>query len=91
VGPGVTLIVVGAILAFAVRTDGEVVDIQTVGLILMLAGAAVIAYTRREKRTKAIETRVEERLDHTGRPQAVREVVTHEVVGDDDGTGQSRA
>ena len=87
-GPGVTLVVVGAILAFAVRTDGEVVDIQTVGLILMLAGAAVIAYSRRERRTKQIETRVEERPDDTGSPQAVRKVVTHEVVGDDDGTGR---
>jgi hypothetical protein len=86
VGPGITLLVIGAILAFAVRADGEVVDIQTVGLILMLAGAGVIAYARRERYTKEVETRAEERLDSSGAPHAVREVVTHEVVSGEEET-----
>lgn len=83
-GAGITLVIVGAILAFAVRTDGEVVDIQTVGLIFMLAGAAIIAYARREKRTKEVETHVEQRLDGDGRPYTVRETVTHEVMTEDE-------
>ncbi len=58
-GPGITLIVLGAILAFAVRTDASVVDLQTVGLIFMLAGAAIIAYYRRENRRKEVVTHVE--------------------------------
>ncbi len=79
-GPGITLLIVGAILSFAVRADGSVVDIQTVGLIFMLAGAAIIAYARREKRTKELEIRVERRLDDSGQHESVRETVTHEVV-----------
>jgi hypothetical protein len=82
-GAGITLVVVGAILAFAVRTDGEVVDIQTVGLILMLAGAAVIGYARREKRTKETETHVEHRYDGAPQPHAVRETTAHEVVSNE--------
>ena len=78
--PGIILVIVGAILAFAVRTDAPAVDIQTVGLIFMLAGAAIIAYARREKRIKEVETRVEHRVDGTGQPQPVRQTVTHEVV-----------
>lgn len=84
-GPGIVLVIVGAILAFAVRADGDVVDIQTVGVIFMLAGAAIIAYARREKRATEIRTHEEQRLDAEGRPQgAVRERVVHEVIGDED-------
>ncbi len=84
-GAGIILMVVGAILAFAVRVDGDVVDIQTVGLIFMLAGAAIIAYARRERRLKEVATHEEQRLDPSGNPQgAVRERVVHEVVSDDE-------
>ena len=38
IGAGVFLIAVGAILAFAVHTSVSGIDIQTVGIILMLAG-----------------------------------------------------
>lgn len=84
--PGIILIIVGAVLAFAVRVDGEVVDIQTMGLIFMLAGAAIIAYARREKRATEVRTHLEQRLDAEGRPQGttVRERVVHEVVSDDE-------
>lgn len=84
-GPGIVLVIVGAVLAFAVRVDGDVVDIQTVGLIFMLAGAAIIAHSRREKRAKEVRTHVEQRLDAEGRPQgAVREQAVHEVVSDEE-------
>ena len=82
--PGIILVIVGAILAFAVRTDASAVDIQTVGLIFMIAGAAIIAYARREKRIREVETRVEQRLDASGQPHTVRETVTHEFMTDEE-------
>lgn len=39
-GTAIFLIVLGAILAFAVRTETRGIDIQTVGYILLIAGAA---------------------------------------------------
>ncbi len=59
-GPGVVLMVIGAILAFAVRNETPGIDIQTVGLILMVAGAAVIAHARHGTRHEHAVTRVEE-------------------------------
>ena len=38
IGAGVFLIAAGAVLAFAVHTSVSGIDIQTVGIILMLAG-----------------------------------------------------
>ncbi len=40
IGGSIALIVLGAILAFAVELDVAGVDLNTVGLILMLGGAA---------------------------------------------------
>ncbi len=59
-GPGVVLMVLGAILAFAVRKETPGIDIQTVGLILMVAGAAVIAHARHGTRHEHSVTRVTE-------------------------------
>ena len=39
---GVTLAVIGAILTFAVRADPSGIDLQVVGLILMVAGGGLI-------------------------------------------------
>jgi hypothetical protein len=39
-GTAIVLIVLGAILAFAVRTETSGIDIQTVGYILLVVGAA---------------------------------------------------
>ena len=50
-GQGLTLVIVGAVFAFAVRLESKVIDLQVVGLILMLAGAAVMAWSRREVAT----------------------------------------
>jgi hypothetical protein len=59
VGPGVTLVVIGAIFAFAIRKELPGIDIQVVGLILMVAGAAVIAHARygrvREQKVRRVE------------------------------------
>jgi len=83
VGPGVTLVVLGAILAFAVRTDASAVDLQTVGLIFMVAGAAIIAYYRRERHQKHI-THVEQREPGADPSEALHETITHELVYEGD-------
>ncbi len=78
-GPGVTLLVVGAILSFAVRGTVPGVDIHVVGLILMLAGAGVIAHARNGVRHEQVRTTVEEPAD----PQAPSHVVRDTVVDRD--------
>lgn len=42
IGPGLTLVVVGAILAFAVRDTFHAVDLTALGIIVMLGGVAGI-------------------------------------------------
>ena len=39
IGASLFLIAIGAILAFAVNVDAEAVDIDTIGVILMVVGA----------------------------------------------------
>lgn len=75
-GPGVFLLVVGAILAFAVRTDASAVDLQVVGLILMVAGAGVIAHARRGTRHERVVTRVDEPAEPDEAMHRVEEHVT---------------
>ena len=75
-GPGVFLLVVGAILAFAVRTDASAVDLQVVGLILMVAGAGVIAHARRGTRHERVVTRVDEPAESDEAMHRVEEHVT---------------
>jgi len=43
IATAIFLIAVGAILRYAINVDSDVVDIQTVGLILMIAGGAGLA------------------------------------------------
>ncbi len=76
--------IIGAILAFAVRTDSSVLDLQIVGLIFMLAGGAIIAHFRRERRRKQIVTRVEHSDPGTEQAETVQETVTHETVYEGD-------
>lgn len=76
-GAGMGLMIVGAILAFAVRRETPGVDVQTVGVILLVAGALVIAHARKGATRERTVTRVED-------PLAVEESQTHhEVVVDD--------
>jgi membrane protein implicated in regulation of membrane protease activity len=66
IGVGIFLMVVGAILAFAVRDSWDAVNLQVVGYILMLAGLAGIALSfyitnrRRRVETDAIDPAIEE-------------------------------
>ncbi|MGZ5416185.1 MAG: DUF6458 family protein [Nocardioides sp.] len=75
-GAGVFLAVLGAILAFAVRNETPGVDIQTVGVIFMVAGAAVVAHARRGSRQERLVTRVEDPADPDQPVHTVREHVT---------------
>lgn len=75
-GPGVFLAVVGAILTFAVRADASVVDLQVVGVILMVAGAAVIAHARKGVR----EERVVTEEVHPSAVETAPDLPTHHVM-----------
>jgi membrane protein implicated in regulation of membrane protease activity len=58
VGPGIFLLVLGAIFAFAVREDTPVLDVQTTGVILMIAGALLIYLSSRSRtRERSLVTR----------------------------------
>jgi hypothetical protein len=66
-------VVLGAILTFAVRADSEVVDLQVVGLILMLAGVAVMLHARRTTVEESVVTQIEEDSDPAQPPRKTEE------------------
>ena len=74
-GQGLTLVIVGAVFAFAVRLESKVIDLQVVGLILMLAGAAGMARSRREVRHEHTVTRVDDQGDPSAPKRTLRETV----------------
>ncbi len=74
-GAGVFLLVVGAILAFAIDDDVPGINLGVAGLILMLAGAAVIAHARHGAQRERVVRRVEEHTDPTEPPQVVEEII----------------
>jgi hypothetical protein len=82
VGVGIFLLIVGAILAFAVRADTEVVDVQMVGLILLLGGVASIYHARRGTTTERHVTTTDD-LTNPNRPMhIVHESTTEQDPGD---------
>jgi hypothetical protein len=74
-GAGVTLAVLGAILAFAVRATPPGLDLHVVGVILMVAGAALILHARRGNRRERVITRVEQPSDPSRAPHTIRETI----------------
>ncbi|GAA4479597.1 hypothetical protein GCM10023190_22970 [Enteractinococcus fodinae] len=64
-GGSVALIVIGAILYFAVRVEVQPIDINLIGLILMIAGAIwlvvnfIVDATTRRRRVVPVEERRE--------------------------------
>jgi hypothetical protein len=72
--------VLGAILTFAVRVDAPGVDLQVVGVILMVAGGAVIAYARRTVEREHVVTQVETPTDPTN--PAAPEHTVRQVIRD---------
>jgi hypothetical protein len=67
-GTGILLIVVGAILAFALNVEVSWLNFDVVGIVLMLAGAAMLLLTLwfwRSRRRRGVVSVVEEaRLAH---------------------------
>jgi hypothetical protein len=72
-GIGIFLVVVGAILAFAVEASVSGLDIQVVGWICMLAGvlAIVLSLVMNAQRANTTHTEVVERRD-VGNPPPPR-------------------
>ena len=77
-GPGIFLIVVGAVLSFAVRADTEAVDLQTMGLIFLVAGGVLVWHDRNGSRRERETTVVEDHSDPDRTVHTVREEVTEE-------------
>jgi hypothetical protein len=72
-GPGIFLTVFGAILTFAVRQgEAPLINLDVVGLILMIAGGAVIAYARHGSTHERVVTTIDD-LSNPSRP-------THTVI-----------
>ena len=63
IGASITLLAIGAILAFAVQADISGLDVQVIGIILMLAGAlglilTMLVFGRRDRTVGVAEERV---------------------------------
>jgi hypothetical protein len=74
VGAGLFLLVLGALLAFAVKDDMPGVNLGVAGLILMVAGAAVIAHARANAQKERVVERHEESSDPDMPTHVVREI-----------------
>lgn len=71
--PGIALLVIGAIFAFAVKAEPESFSIQTTGVIFMIAGTALIlidVFGKRRRRTTITQT-----SGRNAQGQTVRKVV----------------
>ncbi len=66
-----TLLTIGAILAFAVQVDFSGLDVQVVGFILMLAGVVGMALTFRLRRNRIADEADEETTAWSGEPEAI--------------------
>lgn len=67
--------VLGALLTFAVKDEMPNVNLAVAGLILMIAGAAVIAHGRATAAKEKVVTKREESGDPAVPPHVVEEVV----------------
>lgn len=77
-GAGVFLLILGAILMFAVRGDTRVVDIQIVGLILAIAGAVIVWQARKGGSRERQVTVVDDLSDPAKPVRTVHETVTEQ-------------
>ena len=84
-GPGIFLLVLGAVFAFAVRQDTPVLDVQVTGVIFMLAGAALVYLSSRtRRRERSVVTRVDLSSPHRPLHEVHETVVDHEPWHRDD-------
>jgi hypothetical protein len=75
VGPGIVLIVLGAILTFAVRGDTNFVNLHVVGIIFLTVGATLVYFGRNGGTRARTITTVKDLSD----PAKPVETVTEEV------------
>jgi hypothetical protein len=76
---GVIFLMMGAVLTFAVKNDSSVVDLQILGVILMLGGGALI-YHGQQNRNRVREVTTIDDLTNPDRPV---HVVREELAEDD--------
>ena len=77
-GPGIVLIILGAILTFAVRGDTNFVNLHVVGIIFLIAGGVLVYFGRNATRARKVTT-VEDLSD----PDRPVRTVSEEVVEHD--------
>ena len=90
-GPGIFLLVLGAVFAFAVRQDTPLIDLQVTGVIFMMAGAALVYLSSRSRRReRSVVTRDD--LSSPSHPlhEVHETVVDHEPWGHRDDQPQGR-
>jgi hypothetical protein len=74
-GPGLCLVVIGALLTFAVKDGVPGINLDVAGVILMIAGAVVIAHARATAQQERVVTRREESDDPGTPTHVVRETL----------------
>lgn len=74
--PGIVLVIVGAIFAFALKAESSWLDVRVLGLILILGGLAFVARSRLKRRE--VITRETEDADGTTQTEE-RQVVERHV------------
>lgn len=72
IGSSIFVIAVGALLAFAVRTDLGWLDVQIAGVVLILTGIAMLSVVllNRHRRRSTVK---QERVYEQGRPETMTE------------------
>ncbi len=85
-GPGIVLIILGAVLTFAVRGDTNFVNLHVVGIIFLIAGGVLVYFGRNGGTRARTITRVEDLSDPAKPVQTVTEEVTeHDPFGELEG------
>ena len=74
---GVITLMIGAVLTFAVKSDNSVVDLQILGIILMIGGGALI-YHGQQNRNRVREVTTIDDLTDPDRPTHVVREELHE-------------
>ncbi|HWD83546.1 MAG TPA: DUF6458 family protein [Kribbella sp.] len=82
IGPGITLIVVGAVLAFAVRDRFSAVNLTALGIIIMLGGVAGIwlSYRLANQRRRTDENVIEPDVERQYRTTPPQERIADEPI-----------
>ena len=78
-GPGIFLIIVGAILTFAVRSEPSFLDLQVVGVIFLIVGGTLVYFARKGATRARTVTTVKDLSD----PDKPVLTVSQEVMEDD--------